>query len=97
MSGNGTHPAPLDFLWFLPTGGDGRYLGSSIGQRVVTNRYLREVAQAADRLGYHGVLLPTGRGCEDSWITASSIAPFTENLRFLVALRPGEALPAEAA
>jgi alkanesulfonate monooxygenase len=88
---------PLDFLWFLPTSGDGRYLGSSTGQRVADNRYLREVAQAADRLGYHGVLLPTGPQCEDAWITASSIVTHTERLKYLVALRPGSTLPAEAA
>lgn len=86
-----------DFLWFLPTGGDGRYLGATTGQRVADNRYLRQVAQAADRLGYHGVLLPTGGQCEDAWMTASSIVTHTERLNYLVALRPGATLPAEAA
>jgi alkanesulfonate monooxygenase len=88
---------PLDLLWFLPTGGDGRYLGSSQGQRVVDNRYLRQIAQAADQLGYHGVLLPTGNGCEDALVTAASLASGTERLRFLVAARPGHTLPGEAA
>jgi alkanesulfonate monooxygenase len=88
---------PLDFMWFLPTGGDGRYLGTNAGRRRVDNRYLRTLAEAVDQLGYHGALLPTGRGCEDAWITAASIAPFTETMRFLVALRPGATLPAEAA
>jgi alkanesulfonate monooxygenase len=90
-------PNAIDFLWFLPTGGDGRYLGTSTGARTVTNSYLREIAQATDRLGYYGMLLPTGRGCEDAWVTASSIVTHTEQLRFLVALRPGATLPAEAA
>ena len=88
---------PPDMLWFLPTGGDGRYLGSASGQRVADNRYLRGVAQAADQLGFHGILLPTGNGCEDALVTAASIAPFTERLRFLVALRPGQVTPGEAA
>ena len=87
----------LDFFWFLPTGGDGRYLGSKIGARQGDNRYLRQIAEAADRLGYGGVLLPTGRGCEDAWITAATVAPFTEHLRYLVALRPGATIPGEAA
>ena len=90
-------PVPLDFLWFLPTSGDGHYLGATIGQRPATNRYLREIAQAADRLGYHGVLLPTGTGCEDAWITASAIVTHTERLKYLVALRPGQITPAESA
>ena len=91
-----TPPAP-DLLWFLPTGGDGRHLGSPIGQRVTDNRYLRAVAEAVDQLGYTGILLPTGNGCEDALVTAASIAPFTERLRFLVAARPGHTLPGEAA
>ncbi len=88
---------PLDMLWFLPTGGDGRYLGSAQGQRAVDNRYLRLIAQATDQLGYTGILLPTGNGCEDALVTAASIAPFTERLRFLVAMRPGHVTPGEAA
>ena len=87
----------LEFLWFLPTGGDGTYLGSSKGHRQTDNRYLRQLAEATDRLGYHGVLLPTGNGCEDALVTASSIATHTERLRFLVALRPGLVMPGEAA
>ncbi len=76
-------------LWFLPTHGEGKYLGTSIGARAADFNYLRQVAQAADSLGYFGVLLPTGRSCEDSWVIASAVAPFTERLKYLVAARPG--------
>src|SRR5438045_1344513 len=86
-----------NILWFLPTHGDGRYLGTGIGGREVNFNYLRQIAQAADQLGYYGVLLPTGRSCEDSWIVASSVAPFTERLRYLVAVRPGLQSPSVAA
>ncbi len=78
-----------NFLWFLPTHGDGRYLGTSTGGRAPDLRYLKQIAQATDNLGYFGVLLPTGRSCEDSWLVASALAPLTERLRFLVAVRPG--------
>jgi alkanesulfonate monooxygenase len=84
-------------LWFLPTHGDGRYLGTPIGGRAVDLAYLRQVGQAADSLGYFGVLLPTGKSCEDSWVVASALAPLTERLRFLVAVRPGLQSPAAAA
>ncbi|MDQ0506900.1 FMNH2-dependent alkanesulfonate monooxygenase [Xanthobacter agilis] len=84
-------------LWFLPTHGDGHYLGTSHGAREVNLAYLRQIAQAADQLGYYGVLIPTGRSCEDSWIVASALAGFTERLRFLVAVRPGLLSPAVAA
>src|SRR5919112_4825835 len=86
-----------DVLWFLPTHGDGRYLGASEGARDVSLNYLRQIAQAADSLGYYGVLLPTGRSCEDSWVVASALAPLTERLRFLVAVRPGLLSPTLAA
>ena len=95
-----TSPTPAEranILWFLPTHGDGRYLGTSIGGRASSPAYLRQIAQAADELGYFGVLLPTGRSCEDSWIVASSLAHLTERLRFLVAVRPGLQSPAVAA
>jgi alkanesulfonate monooxygenase len=90
-------PSHADILWFLPTHGDGRYLGTAVGGRDVTLRYLRQIAQAADDLGYYGVLLPTGRSCEDSWVVASALAPLTERLRFLVAVRPGLQSPTVAA
>ncbi len=86
-----------DVLWFLPTHGDGRYLGASEGARDVSLPYLRQIAQAADELGYFGVLLPTGRSCEDSWVIASALAPLTQRLRFLVAVRPGLQEPSVAA
>jgi alkanesulfonate monooxygenase len=90
-------PSHANVLWFLPTHGDGRYLGTKIGGRPVNLAYLRQIAQAADELGYFGVLLPTGRSCEDSWVVASALAPLTERLRFLVAVRPGLQSPTVAA
>jgi alkanesulfonate monooxygenase len=89
--------SPANILWFLPTHGDGHYLGTTKGGREVNFNYLRQIAQAADQLGYFGVLLPTGRSCEDSWIVASALAPFTERLRYLVAVRPGLQSPSVAA
>ncbi|SED34714.1 alkanesulfonate monooxygenase [Rhizobiales bacterium GAS191] len=88
---------PLDIYWFIPVSGDGSYLGTEKGHRPADFRYLKEIAQAADRLGYGGVLIPTGRGCDDPFITAAALAPLTERLRFLVALRPGVASPTFAA
>jgi alkanesulfonate monooxygenase len=87
----------LEMFWFLPTSGDGSYIGSAQGHRPADYDYLRQIAVAADRLGFGGVLLPTGPQCEDGWTYAAAIAPFTERLRFLVALRPGVLTPALAA
>jgi alkanesulfonate monooxygenase len=89
--------ASANVLWFLPTHGDGRYLATSQGGREVDLGYLTQIAQAADQLGYYGVLLPTGRSCEDSWVVASALVPLTRRLRFLVAVRPGLQSPSVAA
>lgn len=90
-------PDRIKVLWFLPTHGDSRYLGTTEGGRAVDLPYLTQIAKAADTLGYYGVLLPTGRACEDSWVIASALAPLTERLRFLVAVRPGLQSPTLAA
>lgn len=88
---------PLDFFWFIPTHGDGSYLGSETQQRPPEFSYFKQIAQAVDRLGFPGVLLPTGQNCEDSWITAAGLAAHTERLKYLVALRPGVTTPTFAA
>jgi alkanesulfonate monooxygenase len=85
---------PINFLWFIPTSGDGTYLGSSELNRAPEIGYLTQIAQAVDRLGYSGVLLPTGVACEESFVTAAALAAKTEKLQFLVAIRPGTASPA---
>jgi alkanesulfonate monooxygenase len=87
----------MKIFWFIPTHGDSRYLGSAEGARVVDHHYLKQVAQAADNLGYEGVLIPTGRSCEDPWVVAASLLPVTTRLKFLVAVRPGLHQPALAA
>ena len=84
-------------FWFIPTHGDGRYLGTAEAGRATTHSYMRQIAQAADDLGYEGVLLPTGVSCEDAWVVASSMIPLTRRLKFLVAIRPGLMSPSLAA
>jgi alkanesulfonate monooxygenase len=87
----------MNVFWFVPTHGDSRYLGTSDGARAADFDYFRQVAVAADTLGYEGVLLPTGRSCEDAWVVASALMPFTKRLKFLVAIRPGLTTPALSA
>jgi alkanesulfonate monooxygenase len=87
----------MKVFWFIPTHGDSRYLGTSEGARQVDLPYLQQIAVAADTLGYEGVLLPTGRSCEDAWVVASSLIGATRRLKFLVAIRPGISSPGLAA
>jgi alkanesulfonate monooxygenase len=86
-----------DIYWFIPSSGDSRYLGKTKYGRIVSNDYLAQVAVAADVLGYDGILIPTGIGCEDPWVTAATLAPITRRLKLLVAFRPSLVLPGVAA
>ncbi|SDW44551.1 alkanesulfonate monooxygenase [Amycolatopsis xylanica] len=92
--------------WFLPTSGDGRtiverfHANKSQGptaQRDPDIGYLTQVAQAAERLGFTGVLTPTGTWCEDAWLTTAALIGETSTLKFLVAFRPGIISPTLAA
>lgn len=92
----------MQFHWFLPTRGDGRDVApattvtgtaASALRRPATLGYLGAVARAAEQSGFTGVLTPVGAGCPDPWIVCSALAALTERLEFLVALRPGFALP----
>ena len=63
----------MQIFWFIPTHGDSRYLGTSEGARALSHDYVKQVAVAADSLGYEGVQIPTGRSCEDPWVVAASL------------------------
>ncbi|MFC3059139.1 FMNH2-dependent alkanesulfonate monooxygenase [Paenirhodobacter populi] len=76
-----------DIFWFLPTSGDTRYLGKSDFGREPTNAYMRDIAVTAERLGYDGLLIPTGASCQDPWVTAASLISQTSRIKLLVALR----------
>jgi alkanesulfonate monooxygenase len=94
-----------DYLWYLPTHGDGRDLLGSAHHveapvrraRPPTLSYLKQVALAAEYAGFSGALIPTGVRCEDAWLVAAAIAQHTSTLKPLVAFRPGLMHPAVAA
>lgn len=86
----------IRFGWFLPTAGDGRYVGIE-PERQPTLEYLIKVAQAAEQGGCDFVLIPTGGACLDAWVVGSAIASHTSTLRPLVAIRPGLVAPVLAA
>ncbi|MEO5901345.1 MAG: LLM class flavin-dependent oxidoreductase [Ilumatobacteraceae bacterium] len=86
--------------WFLPTAGDSRTVvpfGADGHHRPPTIDYLAQIAQAADRLGFEGVLTPTGTWCEDAWLVTAALIRETQRLKFLVAFRPGSLTPTLAA
>ena len=59
----------MEIFWYIPTHGDGRYLATDKGSRRATPFYLKQIAEAVDGLGFGGALLPTGRSCEDAWVS----------------------------
>lgn len=83
----------MKLFWFIPTQGDGRYVGTTHLMRQTDHGYLKQIAQAVDQLGFEGVLLPTGNSCEDAWVIASTLVPVTKRLKFLVAVRPAVMSP----
>ena len=87
----------MKLFWFIPTQGDGRYLGTTHLMRQTDHGYLKQIAQAVDHLGFEAVLLPTGNSCEDAWVVASTLVPLTRRLKFLVAVRPAVMSPTLAA
>ena len=101
-----TDARPLEVHWFLPTTGDGRsivdFFPDPDGRMPPSGRtadigYLTQIAQACDRLGFDGVLTPTGAQCEDAWLVSAALAMETERLKYIVAFRPGFVLPTLAA
>ena len=90
----------LKLHWFLPTSGDSRTVtpfGPEGHFRPPTLEYIAQVAQAADQLGFDGVLTPTGTPCEDAWLMTAALIRETERLKFLVAFRPNALTPTLAA
>jgi alkanesulfonate monooxygenase len=92
--------------WFLPTSGDSRtiverfHANKSVGPAAARQPdidYLAQIARAAERLGFEGVLTPTGTWCEDAWLTTAALIRETRRLKFLVAFRPGVISPTLAA
>jgi alkanesulfonate monooxygenase len=93
----------LRLNWYLPTSGDGRSISDRAfpgldGKAGATRRppdieYMAQIAQAADHLGFHGVLTPTGIWCEDAWLVTAALSRETERLKFIVAFRPGITSP----
>lgn len=92
--------SPLQIHWFLPTGGDSRDIlptAENAHRRPPSPNYLAQIAQACDSLGFGAVLTPCGTGCEDSWIATATLAAQTQQLKYLVAFRPGLLNPTVAA
>ncbi|MET0348953.1 MAG: LLM class flavin-dependent oxidoreductase, partial [Rhizobacter sp.] len=95
-----------EFLWFIPSGGDGRGLvhsgvrsvrGGASGTRAPDIDYLALVAHVAEQAGFDGAMLPSGVASEDPWLVAAALAAETRHLGLLVSARPGHEGPVSLA
>lgn len=78
----------MNVFWYIVPS-DGQYPWQPKGSRVVDYAYLQQLARAVDTLGYTGALFATAGGAHDAWVTAASLIPFTERLKFIIAVHPG--------
>jgi alkanesulfonate monooxygenase len=86
----------VEFGWYMPTRGDGPYIGVK-SERVVDTPYMIRVAKAVEDAGYTFALIPTGGTCNDAWIMGATLAAHTRIFKPLIAMRPGLIAPALAA
>lgn len=87
----------MHLFWFVPTFPDQARLGDASTMVAPTLEHLTRVARAAEEAGFEGMLVPTGEGCLDAWMVASTLAQVTERIKYLVAFRPGFVSPPVAA
>ncbi len=81
----------VKILWYL-TSPDGPYPWEPEGRWNTGFDQLKQIAVAADRLGYYGSLM--GSSPYETLAVAASLIDATKRLRFLVAQHPGEVSPA---
>jgi alkanesulfonate monooxygenase len=83
----------LEILWYL-IANDGRYPWDKKWQRKIDFKYVQAWAKSIDVNGFYGTLLATQpTGGMDPWITAASLVPTTERMKFLIAVHPSVYTP----
>lgn len=80
----------MNIFWYM-CAPDGAYPWKPEGSRNVDFGYYKQLAMAYDQLGYTGALFATG--AHDVWGLANALLPYTERLKFLVAIHPGLVAP----
>lgn len=93
MSGDGTNGAePAEVAWFgALCDDDYRHLGVSDPDLASSWEHCRDITLAAERNGFDNILLPSGYTLGiDATAFAAGIAPLTERMRLLLAVRMGE-------
>ncbi len=84
-----------EIAWFAPLCSDDyRHLGVPDGDLRSSWDHTRQIAQTADRLGYRNILCPSSYQVgQDTLSFVAGMAPLTEQMNFLAAIRCGEVQP----
>ncbi len=84
-----------EVAWFAPLCSDDyRHLGVPDGDLRSSWENTRAIAQAADRLGFRNILCPSSYQVgQDTLSFVAAMAPLTERMNFLAAIRCGEMQP----
>ncbi|MGB3466278.1 MAG: LLM class flavin-dependent oxidoreductase [Cyclobacteriaceae bacterium] len=84
-----------EISWFAPIcNGDFAYMGDMDDRYKSNWRNASEILLTADRLGYRNILCPSSYQVgQDTLTFASAVAPMTENINLLTAIRCGEVHP----
>ena len=93
MNGDGTNGSePVEVAWFgALCDDDYRYLGVPDPDLASSWEHCRDITLAAERNGFDNILLPSGYTLGiDATAFAAGIAPLTERMRLLLAVRMGE-------
>jgi alkanesulfonate monooxygenase len=84
-----------EISWFAPLcNGDTDYLGIMPNEYKSNFENTSRILRTADRLGFRNILCPSSYQVgQDVWTFASAVAPMTENINLLTAIRCGERHP----
>jgi alkanesulfonate monooxygenase len=85
-----------EVAWFAPICSDDyRHLGVPEGDLRSSWEHTSDIVKTADRLGFRNILCPSSYQVgQDTWSFVSAMAPLTERINLLAAIRCGEIHPA---
>ncbi len=89
------HLTGAEVAWFAPICSDDyEFLGVPENKYKSNFDHTSEILLAADKLGFRNILCPSSYQVgQDTWTFASAVAPQTENINLLAAIRCGEVYP----
>lgn len=81
-------PPHITFGWYVPTNGEGVFVGDSLAEPPSLDFFMR-VITAAERAGMEFALVPVTPVCWEAWMSCAFMAAKTTKIKLLVAARPG--------